>query len=74
MLTGLQRGKGGTGRGGPRAGKIRNIRVIFPMYTSYFHMYALRKSGIGSITDLNDEARRGGAGRRHAGHLLALDP
>lgn len=36
--------------------KYQNSRVIFPMYTTYFQMYALKKSGIKTIHDLNGKS------------------
>lgn len=36
--------------------KHPDIRVIFPMYTTYFQMYSLKNTGIKSILDLNDKS------------------
>lgn len=36
--------------------KHPNVRVIFPMYTTYFQMYSLKKSGIKTIHDLNGKS------------------
>jgi hypothetical protein len=33
-----------------------DLRVIFPMYTTYFQMYSLASTGIKSIKDLNDKS------------------
>jgi hypothetical protein len=33
--------------------KYGDVRVVFPMHTTYFQMYSLRKSGIKSLADLN---------------------
>jgi TRAP transporter TAXI family solute receptor len=47
--------EGYTGTGSWTEGKVYdNIRVIFPMYTTYFHWIALQDSGIDSIDDLQD--------------------
>ncbi len=36
--------------------KHPNVRVIFPMYTTYFQMYSLKKTGIRNIHDLNGKS------------------
>jgi TRAP transporter TAXI family solute receptor len=36
--------------------KYQNLRSIFPMYTSYFQMYALKKTGIKGIHDFNGKS------------------
>ena len=41
------------GTGWTKGEKYQELRVILPIYTSYFQMYALNKSGIKSIYDLN---------------------
>jgi TRAP transporter TAXI family solute receptor len=43
------------GQGWARGKKYRAIRVILPLYKSYFQMYALKRSGIRSIKDLNEK-------------------
>jgi len=48
--------EGWTGEGWAKGKKHQNARVIFPMYTTYFQMYALKKSGIKSIRDLNGKS------------------
>lgn len=53
MITAAPAYEGWTGTGWAKGKKHQNIRVIFPMYTTYFHMYALKKSGIKSIKDLD---------------------
>ncbi len=53
MVTSTPAWEGWYGQGWARGTKYQNLRVIFPMYPSYFQMYALRKSGIKSIHDLN---------------------
>jgi len=45
--------EGWYGLGWAKGRKHQNQRVIFPMYASYSHAYALRKSRIKSIYDLN---------------------
>jgi len=44
------------GEGWAKGKKHQNVRVIFPMYTTYFQMYSLSKSGIKSILDLNGKS------------------
>jgi len=44
------------GEGWAKGKKHQNPRVIFPMYATYFQMYALKKSGIKSIHDLNGKS------------------
>jgi TRAP transporter TAXI family solute receptor len=41
------------GQGWAKGKKYQNVRVIFPMYRTYFQMYSLAKTGIKSIHDLN---------------------
>lgn len=53
MVTAAPVYEGWTGTGWAKGKKHQNIRVVFPMYTTYFHMYALKKSGIKSIKDLD---------------------
>jgi TRAP transporter TAXI family solute receptor len=48
--------EGWTGEGWAKGKKHQNIRAIFPMYATYFQMYALKKSGIKSIHDLNGKS------------------
>ena len=48
--------EGWTGEGWAKGKKHQNARVIFPMYTTYFQMYALKKSGIKNIRDLNGKS------------------
>lgn len=48
--------EGWTGEGWAKGKKYQNPRVIFPMYTTYFQMYALKKSGIKNIHDLNGKS------------------
>lgn len=52
MITAAPAYEGWQGEGWAKGKRYRNIRVIFPMYTTYFQMYALKKSGIRSIADL----------------------
>jgi TRAP transporter TAXI family solute receptor len=53
MVTAGPAFEGWYGMGWAKGKQYRNVRVIFPMYTTYFQMYALKKSGIRSIYDLN---------------------
>jgi TRAP transporter TAXI family solute receptor len=48
--------EGWHGLGWAKGRKHQNLRVIFPMYASYAHAYALKKSGIKSIYDLNGKS------------------
>ena len=48
--------EGWTGEGWAKGKKYQNPRVILPMYTTYFQMYALKKTGIKSIHDLNGKS------------------
>lgn len=48
--------EGWTGEGWAKGKKHQNTRVIFPMYATYFQMYALKKSGIKTIHDLNGKS------------------
>jgi uncharacterized protein len=45
-----------TGASWAKGKKHQNIRAIFPIYTTYFQMYALKKSGIKNIHDLNGKS------------------
>jgi uncharacterized protein len=53
MVTTAPAYEGWNGVGWAEGKRYRNARVVFPMYTSYFQMYALEKTGIRSIQDLN---------------------
>jgi len=48
--------EGWTGEGWAKGKKYQNPRAIFPMYATYFQMYALKKSGIKTIMDLNGKS------------------
>ena len=48
--------EGWTGTGWAKGKKHQNTRAIFPMYATYFQMYALKKSGIKTIRDLNGKS------------------
>jgi TRAP transporter TAXI family solute receptor len=48
--------EGWNGQGWAKGKKHQNQRAIFPMYTTYFQMYALKKSGIKTIHDLNGKS------------------
>jgi hypothetical protein len=56
MVTAAPAYEGWEGLGWAKGKRHQNPRVIFPMYTTYFQMYALKKSGIASIHDLNGKA------------------
>ncbi len=56
MVTAAPAYEGWTGTGWARGKKYQNIRAIFPMYTTYFQMYALKKSGVKSIKDFNGKS------------------
>jgi TRAP transporter TAXI family solute receptor len=56
MVTAAPAFEGWYGMGWAKGKKYRNVRVIFPMYTTYFQMYALKKSGIRSMYDLNGKS------------------
>lgn len=46
----------GDPEGWSKGKKHPDIRVIFPMYTTYFQMYSLQSTGIKSILDLNGKS------------------
>jgi hypothetical protein len=46
----------GDPEGWTKGKKHPDIRVIFPMYTTYFQMYSLKKTNIKSIMDLNGKS------------------
>lgn len=48
--------EGWTGEGWAKGKQHQNPRVIFPMYATYFQMYALKKSGIKTVRDLNGKS------------------
>ena len=52
MVTATPAWEGWHGHGWAKGKKYQDLRVILPMYASYFHMYALRDSGIKGIFDL----------------------
>ena len=56
MVTAAPAYEGWTGAGWAKGKKYQNIRAIFPMYTTYFQMYALKKSGVKSIKDFNGKS------------------
>jgi uncharacterized protein len=43
-------------QGWTKGKKHPDVRVIFPMYTTYFQMYSLKKTNINSIMDLNGKS------------------
>lgn len=56
MVTNGPSGEGWNGEGWAKGKKYQNQRAIFPMYTTYFQMYSMKKSGITSIMDLNGKS------------------
>lgn len=52
LLTGAAAAEGWAGTGWAQGHRHRNVRAVLTLYPAYFHMYALRKSGIGSLADL----------------------
>jgi len=56
MVTAAPAYEGWTGAGWAKGKKYQNIRAIFPMYTTYFQMYVMKKSGIKSIKDFNGKS------------------
>lgn len=56
MATSSPLWEGWHGEGWAKGKKYQNIRAILPMYASCFQIYALKKSGIKSIHDLNGKA------------------
>lgn len=46
----------GDPNGWSKGKKHPDIRAIFPMYVTYFQMYALKKTGIRSIMDFNEKS------------------
>ena len=56
MVTNGPAGEGWNGEGWAKGKKYQNQRAIFPMYTTYFQMYSLKKTGIKSIMDLNGKS------------------
>ncbi len=56
MVTGGPVWEGFYGEGWAKGKKHQNVRVIFPMYTTYFQMYSLASTGIKGIHDLNGKS------------------
>jgi len=56
MVTSTPLWEGWHGEGWAKGKKHQNTRVIFPMYASFFQMYALKKSGIKNIQDLKGKS------------------
>jgi hypothetical protein len=56
MVTNGPSWEGWNGQGWSKGKKYQNQRAIFPMYSSYFQMYALKKSGIKTLHDLNGKS------------------
>jgi hypothetical protein len=56
MVTSAPVYEGWTGEGWAKGKKHQNVRIIFPMYATWFQMYALKKSGIKSLADLNGKS------------------
>lgn len=64
--------EGWVGEGWAKGEKYQNVRVIFPMFTSYAHAYAPKKTGIKEVKDLSGKAVGVGAVGNDAGRLLVL--
>jgi TRAP transporter TAXI family solute receptor len=56
MVTAAPAYEGMTGTGWAKGKKYTDIYAIFPMYTTYFQMYSLKKSGVASIKDFNGKS------------------
>jgi TRAP transporter TAXI family solute receptor len=56
MVTAAPAYEGMTGTGWAKGKKYTDIYAIFPMYTTYFQMYSLKKSGITSIKGFNGKS------------------
>jgi hypothetical protein len=56
MVTNGPSWEGWNGQGWTKGKKYQNQRAIFPMYSSYFQMYALKKSGIKTLQDLKGKS------------------
>lgn len=52
MVTAAPVWEGWQGEGWAKGKKHQNTRIIFPMYATYFQMYALKSTGVKSIADL----------------------
>ena len=53
MVTSSPVWEGWHGEGWAKGKKHQNTRAMFPMYASYFQMYAMKKSGMKSVHDLS---------------------
>jgi hypothetical protein len=56
MVTNGPAAEGWSGAGWSKGKKYQNQRAIFPMYTTFFQMYSLKKTNIKSIMDLNGKS------------------
>ncbi|MBU1712538.1 MAG: TAXI family TRAP transporter solute-binding subunit, partial [Proteobacteria bacterium] len=56
MVTAAPVWEGWAGEGWAKGKKHQNVRVIFPMYPSWFQMYAETKKGIKSLKDLEGKS------------------
>jgi len=56
MVTSSPVWEGWHGEGWAKGKKYQNTRAMFPMYASYFQMYATKKSGMKNIHDLNGKS------------------
>ncbi|MFZ3046470.1 MAG: TAXI family TRAP transporter solute-binding subunit [Desulfatirhabdiaceae bacterium] len=56
MVTAAPVYEGWTGEGWAKGKKHQNVRVIFPMYATWFQMYAESKKGIKSLKDLEGKS------------------
>ena len=56
MVTSAPVWEGWTGEGWAKGKKHQNVRVIFPMYATWFQMYAEAKKGIKTLKDLEGKS------------------
>ena len=56
MVTNGPAAEGWSGEGWAKGKKFQNQRAIFPMYTTFFQMYSLKKSNIKSIMDFEGKS------------------
>jgi TRAP transporter TAXI family solute receptor len=56
MVTSSPVWEGWHGEGWAKGKKHQNTRAMFPMYASYFQVYAMKKAGMKSIRDLNGKS------------------
>lgn len=56
MVTAAPAYEGMMGTGWAKGKKYDNVYAIFPMYTTYFQMYSLKKSGIASVKNFDGKS------------------